>query len=111
MSDASPSGITRRGTAHFKEPFLHKYILLWICMRTYRTAWFYRAPDTLKLSDPGPPPTCPFISTNNVKERKRPTHRPSPFSRGDPCACFSVTAATEPVWLSAAVRGHIWGAA
>jgi hypothetical protein len=26
--------------------------------------------DTLKLSNPGPPPTCPFIHNHNVKERR-----------------------------------------
>ena len=26
----------------------------------------------LEASDPGPPPTCPFILTNNAKERKPP---------------------------------------
>ncbi len=28
---------------------------------------------------------------HNVKERQKPTHRLTPFSRGDPCALFLVT--------------------
>ena len=37
MSDhRRPCGIARTSRAGFKEPFLHKYILLWICNETYR---------------------------------------------------------------------------
>ena len=43
------------------------------------------------MSDPEPPPTCPFILTNNVKERKRPTPWPTLFLEGDPGAWFLVT--------------------
>jgi hypothetical protein len=39
-----------------------------------------------------PPPTCPFIYTYNVKERKRPTPWLTLFSEGDHCADNLVTA-------------------
>jgi hypothetical protein len=35
MSDQRRRGKTRAPAAGFKEPFLHKYILLWICKRTF----------------------------------------------------------------------------
>ena len=38
--------------------------------KTDGTAWFDQVPGTLKLPDLEPPPTCPFILTNDVKERK-----------------------------------------
>ncbi len=49
------------------------------------------------MSDPEPPPTCPFILTNNVKERKRPTPWPTLFLEGDPGAWFLVTAEANRV--------------
>jgi hypothetical protein len=39
--------------AGFKEPFLHKYILLWICKRTYRNGIIYRSTEALKPSATG----------------------------------------------------------
>ena len=37
-------------------------------LRHIGTACINRAPEALKPSDPGPPPTCPFIDNHNFKE-------------------------------------------
>ena len=56
----------------------------WKRVRTYRTAYsFTRAPDALKPPDPEPPPTCPFININNVKEPKTQDNRSFPRYQGD----------------------------
>ena len=77
-------------TAHLREPDLH--IKLRVVIGHASTRPFGRgpwsglllnlAPDTLRLSDEEPPPTCPFILTNNVKERKTPTPLALPLLRG-----------------------------
>jgi hypothetical protein len=54
-----------------------------------------RTPNALKTLDPGPPPTCPFIYFNNVKERKMPTPNVTPFYGGLPGIC-NVAEAAEP---------------
>ena len=43
------------------------------------------------MLDPGPPPTCPFILTDNVKERQKPTPSVTLFLEGDLGAWFLVT--------------------
>ena len=53
-------------------------------MRHMNWLGFNRAPDASKTSDPEPPPTCPFIYTNNVKKRKIPTPRTTPSSESNP---------------------------
>ena len=85
MFHSAPGGMSESGAAHFKEPFLHKSIHVWKRVRTCLsrparanpernglngTAWLNQALGTLKLPNLGPPPTCPFILTNDVKERK-----------------------------------------
>jgi hypothetical protein len=60
MSDQRRRGKTRAPEAGFKEPFLHKYILLWICKRTFEfpiEASFEGDPlrNDLALTDPPRP--------------------------------------------------------
>ncbi|MBO9713185.1 hypothetical protein [Sphingomonas sp.] len=71
-----------------------------------------QAPGTLKLPDLGPPPTCPFISTYDVKERKRPTRSLTPFFIGAVMRLFLSDRFVVPavsVGRVAAVKGHICG--
>ena len=49
-------------TAHFKEPFLHIYLLrMDTCIGHVGTVNLLQVSDALKPPDLEPPPTCPFI--------------------------------------------------
>ena len=110
MFHSSAGGMTDVEAAHFKEPFLHKYILLWICNRTLEyssrgeprhrelrgTACFGRVSDALNVG-PGAAAHMSLHLTNNVKERKRPTPSVTLFLEGDPCAEILVTAEANRV--------------
>jgi hypothetical protein len=48
-------------------------------MRPLETANLLQVSDALKPPDLEPPPTCPFIKIDNVKERKRATPDYPPF--------------------------------
>ena len=86
-------GITEMDTAHFKEPIPAHHIYCGYVIRHMNWLGFNRAPDASKTSDPEPPPTCPFICTNNVKKRKIPTPKLTLFVEGDPDAWFLMTTA------------------
>ena len=68
---------------------------------------FNRAPDALKPSDPGPPPTCPFIKPTMSKSQKRGRLILPPLS-GSPGRLVLIATAGRTVWPVAAVKGHIW---
>ena len=91
MSDPRPGGITEWKAAHLREPDLHIKLRVVIGHASTQPLpaadlWsgllLSLATDTLRLSDEEPPPTCPFILTNNVKERKQPTPWLLPFFKG-----------------------------
>jgi hypothetical protein len=82
LNDPLGRGKTRPGGPHFKEPFLHKYM---VCIRTcgsqrrFPEETFVGDPwnglllnlvtSALKPLDEGPPPTCPFIKPTMRKSK------------------------------------------
>lgn len=54
--------------AIFKEPFLHKYILLWICKRTYRNGLYLPSTRSLEAFGPGAAAHMSLHQTDNFKE-------------------------------------------
>ncbi len=65
-------------------------------------------PRTLHAQATEPPPTCPFIYINNVKERRIPTIHPTLLLEGVRFAWFLLTQ-KRTVWSVAAVRGPLRG--
>ncbi|WP_447727125.1 hypothetical protein [Sphingomonas koreensis] len=56
------------------------------------TAWLLPSTLHLEAARPGAAAHMSLHQNHNVKERQRPTHRLTPFSRGDLCAWFLVPA-------------------
>jgi hypothetical protein len=60
--------------------------------------------NALKTLDLEPPPTCPFILTNNEKERKRPDANPYPPLTGSTGRLIIYGSDCRPKWFSAATK-------
>jgi hypothetical protein len=93
MSNFSPGGMPRTKASISRSRSAQNSIHVWKRVKDmYEQLGFNRSSDALMPPETGAAAHMSLHLNHYVKERKRPTPQPTPFSRGDLCAWFLMTA-------------------
>ena len=96
-------GKTRRTSRHLWEPFLHNIQMVCMHIGTVNDLALTEYPTPRGRQNPEPPPTCPFIYTNNENEPHRRQFLPLFQGGWDRLRCYGKPRCTD--WRSAVDEG------